>query len=126
MTIRRRGCIVSGLLVLAGCTTADPLEGQRTVFNNPYAAQVLERTGIGPQGEVDPGRDATRLGAQLAYSGRGRFVLLASGQTERLRRNQDRILRERGELLEAAREALSAPPPLTDLMLPTAESGACF
>jgi hypothetical protein len=97
-------------LALGGCSTPDPRAGERTVFNNPYALPPADRTGIGPQCDVELGRDATCLGAPLVYAG-GRHVLLGNGETERLTRQQRRILRERAELLEVLRDQPPAPPP---------------
>lgn len=109
MFARNTGIIAFGAatLFLAGCATPDPLAGERTVFSNPYA---LDRTGIGPQCDVELGRDATCLGAPLVYDG-GRYVRLGNGETERLTRQQRRILRERAELLEVLRDQPPAPPP---------------
>jgi hypothetical protein len=104
-------------LALGGCATPDPLEGERTVFNNPYGVPAIDWTGIGPQCDVELGRDATCLGAPLAYAG-GRHVLLANGATERLTRQQRRILRERAELLEVLRDQPA--PPLPPAPLPPA------
>jgi len=105
-------------LALGGCTTPDPRSGERTVFNNPYALPPVDRTGVGPQCDVELGRDATCLGAPLVFDG-GRQALLGNGRTERLTRQQRRILRERAELLEVLRNqppALppSPPPPIAD------------
>lgn len=112
--------------LLGGCATGDSLEGQRTVFSNPYVVPVLDQRGIGPQCEVDFGRDATCLGGPVNYSRRGRTAVLANGETDRLTRAQRRLVRERAELIEARRNAppmppapLPAPPP--EPVLPTAE-----
>lgn len=105
-----RCSMIIAALAMTGCASPDPQAGERTVFNNPYAAPVLDRTGIGPQCDEELGRDATCLGAQITQARRGRFVLLANGETERLTRNQARILRERAELLESLRNQ-AAPPP---------------
>lgn len=112
MIARGSGTIALALAMLAltGCATPDPLEGGRTVFNNPYAVPVIDRTGIGPQCDVELGRDATCLGAPLGYDG-GRHVLLGNGETERLTRQQRRILRERAALLEVLRDQPPPPPP---------------
>jgi hypothetical protein len=102
-----------------GCASGDSLEGQRTVFDNPHAPLVVDRTGIGPQCDIDLGRDATCLGGPLIYPGRGRHASLGNGESVRLTRDQARILRERAELLEALRKLplpLPPPPPV----LPTA------
>lgn len=108
--------------LLGGCATGDSLEGQRTVFSNPYVPPVLDQRGIGPQCEVDFGRDATCLGGAVNYGRRGRTAVLANGDIERLTRAQRRLVRERAELIEARRIALPplpAPPP--EPVLPTAE-----
>lgn len=109
MIAQSSGTLVIGLatMLLAGCATPDSLEGERTVFSNPYA---LDRTGIGPQCDVELGRDATCLGAPLVYDG-GRYVRLGNGETERLTRQQRRILRERAELLEVLRDQPPPSPP---------------
>ena len=107
-----RCSMIIAALAMTGCASPDPQAGQRTVFNNPYAVPVLDRTGIGPQCDEELGRDATCLGAALAYNGRGRGVLLGNGETSRLTRNQARILRERAELLESLRDQARPPPPV--------------
>lgn len=108
--------------LLSGCATGDSLKGQRTVFSNPYVAPLLDQRGIGPQCEVDLGRDATCLGGAVNYSRRGRTAVLANGDTDRLTRAQRRLVRERAELIEARR---NTPPPLPaqppEPVLPTAQ-----
>jgi hypothetical protein len=99
--------LLAGLL-LGGCASADSLAGQRTVFSNPYAAPIIDRTGIGPQCEAQFGRDATCLGTVRAVSRRGRVAVLDNGETIRLTRNQARILRERWALIAALAQQ---PPP---------------
>lgn len=109
--------------LLGGCATGDSLEGQRTVFSNPYVAPVLDQRGIGPQCEVDFGRDATCLGGPVNYGRRGRTAVLENGETLRLTRAQRRLVRERAELIEARRNTPPppAPPPPPEPVLPTAE-----
>jgi hypothetical protein len=117
-----RHSLILLVALLGGCASGDSLEGQRTVFSNPYVPPVLDQRGIGPQCEVDFGRDATCLGGPANYSRRGRTAVLANGDTERLTRAQARIVRERRELLEARRNSpppLPAPPP--EPVLPTAQ-----
>lgn len=101
-------------LLLGGCASADSLAGQRTVFSNPFATPVIDRTGIGPQCEAQFGRDATCLGTVRGLSRRGRIAVLDNGETIRLTRNQARILRERWALIAA----LSQPPPPQQPPLP--------
>lgn len=108
--------IILAAALLGGCASGDPPGSGRTVFNNPYAALEIDRTGIGPQCDVDLGRDATCLGGPLIYSGQGRQVLLGHGKTARLTRTQARILRERADLIKARGNQPPAPPP----SLPTA------
>ncbi len=100
--------IAFAALLLGGCTSADSLAGQRTVFSNPYAAPVIDRTGIGPQCEAQLGRDATCLHTVRGVSRRGRVAVLDNGDTIRLTRNQARILRERWALIAALAQQ---PPP---------------
>jgi hypothetical protein len=120
--IAPRSCLVILTALLGGCATGDPLEGQRTVFSNPYVSPVLDQRGIGPQCEVDFGRDATCLGGPAIYSRRGRTAVLVSGETQRLTRAQARLVRERAELLEARH---SAPPPRPpEPALPTAKGAS--
>ncbi|MBI1404325.1 MAG: hypothetical protein GC147_14095 [Porphyrobacter sp.] len=109
-------------LLAGGCATADPLEGRRTVFANPYVAPEISRRGIGPQCDVDFGRDATCLSGPLIYSGRGSHASLGNGQSVRLTRAQRRILRERAEALGTPSPPPSAPPPPP--VLPTAADSA--
>jgi hypothetical protein len=121
--IAPRSCLVILTALLGGCATGDPLEGQRTVFSNPYVAPVLDQRGIGPRCEVDFGRDATCLGGPAIYSRRGRTAVLANGDTDRLTRAQRRLVRERAELLEARRNTPPLPPTpaAPEPVLPTAE-----
>jgi hypothetical protein len=112
--------------LLGGCATGDSLEGQRTVFSNPYVAPVLDQRSIGPQCEVDFGRDATCLGGAVNYSRRGRTAVLEGGETLRLTRAQRRLVRERADLIEARRNDPPPPPasppqPLPEPVLPTAQ-----
>ena len=117
MIATRFGMILLAALVV-GCASGDSLEGQRTVFDNPHAPPVIDQRGIGPQCDVDLGRDATCLGRPLIYPGRGRDASLGNGEHVRLTRAQARILRERAELLEALRNPPPPPPPPP--VLPTA------
>lgn len=108
---------------LAACANPDPGAGVRTVFHNPYAATQIDRTGIGPQCDVDLGRDATCLGAVVAT--RGRTAILANGAETRLTKAQARLLRERREQLEAARSSPPTPPSTPPLpSLPPADRDA--
>lgn len=99
--------------LLGGCATGDPLEGQRTVFSNPYVAPVIDQTGVGPECYRARGQDATCLGVPLTRKGRGNSI--GDGSYDRYNRNQRRVLRERAELLrqisEQQRQEQSAPPP---------------
>lgn len=105
-----RSSIVLVAVLIGGCASDGSLEG-RTVFNNPYAVPVIDRTGIGPQCDVGFGRDATCLGAPLIYTGQGRNASLGNGEIVRLTRAQRRILRERAELIEAQSNQLLTPAP---------------
>jgi hypothetical protein len=108
-------------VVIGGCASTDPQAGQRTVFNNPYAAPVIDRTGIGPQCDEAFGRDATCLGAPLIYPGRGRNAARGDGETIRLTRAQARILRDRAALIEAlGKQPVPPPPPTLPPVFPTA------
>ena len=118
--IARRSSIVLATLVLTACASPDPLEGQRTVFNNPYAVPVIDRTGIGPQCNIARGEDATCLGVPITRNGR-------LPDTAGLNRNQRRILRERAELLRQVSQppaAATEPPPPPQPVLPTMASPA--
>jgi hypothetical protein len=99
--------------LLGGCASGDSLAGQRTVFSTPYAATIIDSSGIGPGCETQFGRDATCLGAPLIIARRGRVATLSTGQTIPLTRNQVRILHERAALIEALRQQPppSSPPP---------------
>ena len=61
--IRAKMVLIAALL--GGCVSGDSLEGQRTVFNNPLALHEIDRRGIGPQCNVDFGRDATSISAAM-------------------------------------------------------------
>ncbi|RNJ61839.1 MAG: hypothetical protein EDM03_09925 [Porphyrobacter sp. IPPAS B-1204] len=120
--ITARSSMILAAILLGGCATSDGRPVERTVFNNPYSGLATDRTGIGPQCDVEFGRDATCLGAPLIYPGRGRNVSLGNGEIIRLTRNQRRILRERSELIEALRDQPQprAPAPPPEPVLPTA------
>ena len=124
MTAPRSSLILLAAL-LGGCATGDPFESQRTVFNNPYVPPVLDQRGIGPQCEVDIGRDATCIGGPVIFPGRGRTAVLGNGERVRLTRAQARLVRERAELRESLRNAPPPqpppPPPPPEPVLPTAE-----
>lgn len=111
MPMRRGSSIAIATFALAGCATPEPLEGQRTVFNNPFARPVIDDTGIGPQCDIALGRDATCLGVPLTRRGRGNTI--GPAQSAGLTRSQRRILRKRAELLKVLSEqgAIPAPPP---------------
>lgn len=121
MTPNRPGIILIAAL-LGGCATGKPLEGERTVFNNPYAALVIERTGIGPECDMARGQDATCLGVPLTRKGRGNTI--GEDSFGSCNRNQRRILRERAELLRQISQHQTTPPqpapPLPEPTLPTA------
>jgi len=126
MVAARTGTCLAALLLFGGCATGTDagLERERTVFSNPFVPPEIDRRGIGPQCDVDIGRDATCLGGPLVYPGRGRTAVLADGESVRLTRAQRRILRERAELREALRNRPLPPPenPAPPPVLPTAES----
>ncbi|WP_086608192.1 hypothetical protein [Erythrobacter donghaensis] len=115
-------------IMLAGCASSDSLEGQRTVFNNPYAVPEIDRTGVGPQCDEARGQDATCLGVPLTRNGRGNAIGERSYRS--LTKNQRRILRQRAELLrEVAKQsqAETAPPllqPAPPIMARESESPA--
>lgn len=125
MHAHRRSIFLVALL-LGGCASADSLAGQRTVFSNPYAAPTIDRTGIGPQCDVQFGRDATCLGEVVATSRRGRIARLSNGETIRLTRNQARLLRERAARNAVLKDQPPAPPPPPSPppVLPTADDAA--
>ncbi len=109
--------------LLSGCATGDTLEGQRTVFSNPYVAPVIDNAGIGPECDLARGRDATCLGVPLTRKGRGNSI--GEDSFGSYNRNQRRILRERAELLrqisEQQRQERSVPhSPPPEPTLPTA------
>lgn len=129
MTLLPRASAIIATALLAACATPDPQTGQRTVFNNPYAKTVIDRTGIGPQCDVSIGRDATCLEAVVVRVDRRRFATLRNGDTVRLTRAQARILRERADALRERAEIIEAlrdppPPPSEPPTLPPAESAA--
>ena len=109
----RSSMIIAAAAVLSGCASADSLEYGRTVFHNPYAAPEIDRTGAGPQCEVDLGRDATCLNGAVIRGRRGRAAILSNGETVRLTRVQARLLRQQADLREAQRNLppQPAPPP---------------
>lgn len=113
----RLGLLLASLL-LAGCA-ADSLEGERTVFHNPYAPAVTaSQSGIGPECETTArASDATCLGVPLTGKGRGNTVGVALEDGQSLTRAQRRVLRERAELLKT----LSTQPPITPSPAPTSE-----
>ncbi len=110
MTWCRTAAMAFAMLVLSGCAT-DSLEGERTVFNNPYVRPVIDTTGIGPECDTARGRDATCLGVPLTRRGEGSSV--AGPERTSYTRNQRRILRQQAELLRTLSNppSLPAPPP---------------
>lgn len=121
--IRARFSIILAAAMIGGCASGG--QGvERTVFNNPYSGLATDRTGIGPQCDVEFGRDATCLGSPLIYPGRGRHVSLGNGETVRITRNQRRILQERAALIEAIRNQPQPPAPAPEPTLPTAADGS--
>lgn len=100
--------VLSLAALLGGCASDGSLEGERTVFNNPYTAPLIDQTGIGPQCDVNFGSDATCLDAVVAYDRRGRSARLSNGETVRLTRAQVRLLRERAELIAALSKPISS------------------
>lgn len=113
-------------VALSGCATGDALEGQRTVFSNPYVAPVIDQAGIGPECNLAQGQDATCLGIPLTRKGRGNAI--GGDSFGSYNRNQRRVLRERAELLrqisEQQRQEQSAPQPPPEPTLPTAADGS--
>ncbi len=109
-----RTALIFAPLLLAGCA-ADSLEGERTVFHNPYAPAALDPDGIGPKCETTArASDATCLGVPQTRKGRGNAIGVPLAEAPRLTRDQRRLLRERAELLEALRrQPPVAPPPPT-------------
>lgn len=109
-----RKALLLAPLLLAGCA-ADSLEGERTVFHNPYAPAVTAtQRGIGPECETTArASDTTCLGVPLTGKGRGNTIGLALEDGRNLTRAQRRVLRERAELLKTRREqpAIPAAPP---------------
>ena len=99
------------MLVLSGCAT-DSLEGERTVFNNPYVRPVIDTTGVGPECDKARGRDATCLGVPLTRRGEGSSV--ARPERTSYTRSQRRILMQQAELLKSLSNppSLPAPPPM--------------
>lgn len=104
--------VKSAVLILAlglgACATSTGLEGQRTVFSNPFVPPVIDQRGIGPGCEVDaePGSLCTSGG--LVYPGRGRFALAANGELVRLNRAERQFLRDRADALEAQRDVFES------------------
>ena len=96
------------MLGLSACAGSSGLEGQRTVFSNPFVPPVIDQRGIGPGCEVDaePGSLCTSGG--LIYPGRGRFALLGNGELIRLNRAERQFLRDRADALEAQRDVFEA------------------
>jgi hypothetical protein len=135
MTFLPRASAIIATALLSACATADQGARQRTVFNNPYATPVIDRTGIGPQCDVSIGRDATCLEAVVVRVDRRRNATLRNGDTVRLTRAQARILREKADILRERAEAIEPlrdpspplpppPPPPEQPALSRAESAA--
>ncbi len=121
MAFLPRVSVIVATAHLSACATGDQEAGQRTVFNNPYATPVIDRTGIGPQCDVSIGHDATCLEAVVARVDRGRIATLRNGDTVRLTRAQARILRERADILRERAEVIEV---MRDLPPPRAEPPA--
>lgn len=110
-------------VLLDGCASGEGRPVERTVFNNPFAAPVLNRTGIGPQCEVAIGRDSTCLDPRFIIARRGRYATLRNGETVRLTRAQVETLHERAKLIAGSRNPPppAAPPPPPEV--PTNDAG---
>ena len=108
MTWCRTAAIAFAILVLPGCAT-DSLEGERTVFSNPYVRPVIDTTGIGPECDTARGRDATCLGVPLTRGGQGSSI--EGPERTSYTRSQRRILRQQAELLRSLSNPPSLPAP---------------
>ncbi len=100
--------VTLGSLALASCATGDPFDGGRSVFNNPYAAPVVDNGPVGPEcDESAVRRDGCFLDS-LFYPGRGRYALDRDGNRVRLTRSERRFFRERNEAIQARIDILNS------------------
>lgn len=103
-----RSAVLVLALGLSACASGSGLEGQRTVFSNPFVPPVIDRRGIGPGCEVDAEPGSLCTSGALIYPGRGRFALLGNGELVRLSRADRQFLRDRADALEARRDLLES------------------
>lgn len=96
------------MLGLSACAGSSGLEGQRTVFSNPFVPPVIDQRGIGPGCEVDAEPGTLCTSGALIYPGRGRFALLGNGELIRLNRAERQFLRDRADALEAQRDVFES------------------
>jgi hypothetical protein len=99
-----RSAVLILALGLGACASAGGLEGQRTVFSNPFVPPVIDQRGIGPGCEVDAEPGSLCTSGALIYPGRGRFALLGNREFIRLNRAERQFLRDRADALEAQRD----------------------
>lgn len=120
-----RASIILAAVLTGACASGDARPVERTVFNNPFASPMLDRSGIGPECNVAIGRDSTCLDPRFIVSRRGRYATLRNGETLRLTRAQVETLRERAALIAASRNQPppvpppASPPPVPERTLPT-------
>jgi hypothetical protein len=93
---------------LGACASSGGLEGQRTVFSNPFVPPVIDQRGIGPGCEVDAEPGSLCTSGALIYPGRGSLALLSNGEFIRLDRAERRFLRDRADALEAQRDVFES------------------
>jgi len=107
--MRFRAVIVGfGSLALAGCATADTLQGSRSVFNNPYSALIFANGPVGPDCEGQVNRPDGCFLDTLAYPGRGRYARDRDGNLVRLTRSERRFLRQRNEAIQSRIDVLNS------------------
>ncbi len=89
---------IAASLALGACASSDQqlgLDGNRSVFHNPYAAPELANGPVGPDQCADcPGIDGRWLEG-LTYPGRGDFAYDRNGNRVQLSRADRRVLRAR-------------------------------
>lgn len=103
-----RPAVLIVVLGLSACASGAGLEGQRTVFSNPFVPPVIDQRGIGPGCEVDADPGSLCTSGALIYPGRGGFALLGNGELIRLNRAERQFLRDRADALEAQRDVFEA------------------
>lgn len=105
--MQRLAVLIALCAVTGACASKNDdfgLNGQRSVFSNPYVKPVVEKPDVGPDGDPrNQGPDERSLDG-LIYAGSGIDALEPEGGRAPLSRKEHRQLRERAELIRQRQE----------------------